>query len=87
MVLTVRMKKCKPRFKHIGDKSQFNEDMILKELSEVPFSLVYRVEDLNEKLDIFHSLLLEAMNHHAPVIKIQMTPPAPWMYDPEILLL
>ena len=82
------IEKYEPRFKYIRDERQFNEDMFLKELRKVPFSLVYGVENPNEKFDIFNSPLLEAIDHHAQLKEIKVTrPPAPWMHDPESRLL
>ena len=84
-LLNVRLKKYEPRFKYIRDERQFNEAKFIKDLKQVPFNLVYGVEDPDDKLEKFNSLLLEAINHHAPVKKIKVTrPPAPWMHDPEI---
>ena len=50
-LLNARLKKYEPRFKYIRDERQFNEAKFLKDLKQVPFNLVYGVEDPDERDD------------------------------------
>ena len=49
--LNVRLKKYEPYLEYIRDERKFNEEIFLKDLEQVPFSLVYGVDDPNEKLE------------------------------------
>ena len=49
-------------------------------MSYLPFSLIYAFEDVETKLDIFNSFILDCINKHAPSKKIKVTrQPSPWM--------
>ena len=47
---------CFPAFKKELNEKRFDRTAFKKELSSVPFNVVYSVDDPNEKVDIFNSL-------------------------------
>ena len=84
-LINVRVPRYEPRYKLIRDEKSFGHQSFVRDVSQLPFSLVYSIKDPDEKLTIFNQLLLEAINKHAPSKKIKVTrPPAPWIHDPEI---
>ena len=81
----MRVPRYEPRYKLIRDEKSFDHQSFVRDVSQLPFSLVYSIEDPDEKLTIFNQLLLEAINKHAPSKKTKVTrPTAPWIHDPEI---
>ena len=57
----------------------------ISDFSELPFSLVYSVEDPSEKLDVLNSSIGRCLDKHAPLTRIRITrPQAPWMKDLDI---
>ena len=57
-------------------------EWFISDFSQLPFSLVYSVEDPSEKLDVVNSLIGSCLEKHAPLTQIRVTrPPAAWMKD------
>ena len=62
-------------------------DTYLQDISRTPFSIVYVIDDPNDKLSIFNELILKCVNDHAPLIRTKFTrPPAPWMRNTEVIV-
>ena len=81
----IRVPRYEPRYKLIRDEKSFDNQSFVRDVNQLPFSLVYSIEDPDEKLSIFNQLLLEGINKYAPSKKIKVTrTPAPWIHDPEI---
>lgn len=84
-VLTVKLPRYEPRFKYIRSEKIFNQQKFIEDISRVPFSVIYAVDDPNTQLDIFNDLFKSCLNEHVPLKKGKMTrPPAPWMQDNSI---
>ena len=48
-------------------------------------SAIYGVDDPEEKLEMFNTMLLDCLNKPAPLRRIKITcPPAPWLQDQSI---
>ena len=48
-------------------------------------SAVYGVDDPEEQLEMFNTMLLDCLNSHAPLRRVKITrPPAPWLQDQTI---
>ena len=79
-VLNVRLLRFQPRLKYIREEKHLNIEQYVSDMSYLPFSLIYAFEDVETKLDIFNSFILDCINKHAPSKKIKVTrPPSPWM--------
>ena len=79
-VLNVRLLRFQPRLKYIREEKHLNIEQYVSDMSYLPFSLIYAFEDVETKLDIFNSFILDCINKHAPSKKVKVTrPPSPWM--------
>ena len=57
-------------------------ESFITDFSQLRITSVYAVNDPEEKMDIFNTLISGCLDKHAPVIRIRVTrPPAPWMKD------
>ena len=95
-ILNVRVPRFQPRLKYICDEKHLNIDqyiyiyiyIYISDINDLPFSLIYAFNDVETKLDIFNSLILDCINKHAPLKKIKVTrPPSPWMQSEKIRIL
>ena len=86
VVLNIRKQRFEPRFKYIRNEKHLDMNAYLKDVSQIPFSILYGLDDPNEKLSIFNELILNCINEHAPITRTKFTrPPAPWMRDPTVI--
>ena len=87
VILNIRKQRFEPRFKYIRNEKELDMNAYLEDISLLPFSVLYGINDPNEKLSIFNDLILNCINNHAPVRRTKFTrPPAPWMRDPNVML-
>ena len=83
--INIRVNRFQVRFKFLRNEKQFNEASFKGDLAALPFNLVYSVDDPNEKLDMFNTLLKSCIDQHAPLRRTKITrPPAPWLNKVEI---
>ena len=83
--INARMERYQPRFKYIRDNSKLVLEDFKADFQKLPFSTVYAMEDPEDKLDIFNSLVTECIDRHAPIKRIKCTrPPAPWLKSLDI---
>ena len=76
--INARMERYQPRFKYIRDNSKLVLEDLKVDFQKLPFSAVYAMDDPEDKLDIFNSLVTECIDRHAPIKRIKCTrPPAP----------
>ena len=81
----IRVNRFQPRFKWLRNEKQSDKQAFNEDLKATPFNLVYSVEDPDEKLEIFNSLLRTCVDKHAPLWKTKITrPPAPWLHKENI---
>ena len=66
-----------------SDKSKYISDF-----KSLPFSVVFSLDDPEEKLSIFNDIVLEYINTHEPTKRTKIkNSRAPWMPDVDIKLL
>ena len=83
--INIRVNRFQPRFKWLRNEKQSDKQAFNEDLKATPFNLVYSVEDPDEKLEIFNSLLRTCVDKHAPLRKTKITrPPAPWLHKENI---
>ena len=83
--IDIRVRRFAPTFKYIRNERQFNEESYVEDCANLPLSVVYALEDPNEKLDVFSGLILQCIERHAPLKRTRLTrPPAPWLQKDEI---
>ena len=84
-LVDIRVQRFTPRFKYIRNEKHFDDKAFVEECSNLPLSVVFGIDDPNEKLEIFTNLLLQCLNKHAPRKRVKVTrPPAPWLMNDEI---
>lgn len=84
-LVDIRVQRFTPRFKYIRNEKHFDDKAFVEECSNLPFSVVFGIDDPNEKLEIFTNLLLQCLDKHAPRKRVKVTrPPAPWLMNDEI---
>ena len=83
MIYAVR--KCKPvkgvhKVTEFGSYKQFDENMFLNDLSNVPWHVVKNCDNVNDVLDLWQSLLCKVVDRHNPkkVKRVRGTP-SPWL--------
>ena len=87
-LLNVRVPQFHPRLKYIHDEKHLNIEQYVSDINDLPFSLIYAFDDVETKLDIFNSLILDCINKHAPLKKIKVTRPlSPWMQSGKIRII
>ena len=83
--VNIRVPRFIPRFKYIRNEKSLKMEWFISDFSQLPFSLVYSVEDPSEKLDVLNSSIGRCLDKHAPLTRIRITrPQAPWMKDLDI---
>ena len=83
--INIRVNRFQPRFKWLRNEKQFDKQAFNEDLKATPVNLVYSVEDRDEKLEIFNSLLRTCIDKHPPLQKTKTTrPPAPWLHKESI---
>ena len=83
--VNIRVTRFQPRFKTIRDEKRFNEKAFIDDFSTLPFSVVYSIDDPDDKLNLFTSLFKSCLDRHAPLRKMKLTrPPAPWLNAEDI---
>ena len=86
--LNVRVPRFHPRLKYIHDEKHLNIEQYVSDINDLPFSLIYAFDNVETKLDIFNSLILDCINKHAPLKKIKVARPlSPWMQSGKIRIL
>ena len=74
------MERYQSLFKYIRDNSNHVLGDFKADFQKLPFSTVYAMEDREDKLDIFKTLVAECIDRHLPLKRIKCTrPPAPWL--------
>ena len=87
-LLNVRVPQFHPRLKYIHDEKHLNIEQYVSDINDLPFSLIYAFDNVETKLDIFNSLILDCINKHAPLKKIKVTRPlSPWMQSGKIRII
>ena len=85
IIVNARLSRFEARFKYIRSVKSFCSEDFVRDVSELPFSLVYAVDDPDEKISILNDLLRTCIDRHAPLVRCKITrPPAPWLKDVNI---
>ena len=83
--INVRIERYQPRFKYIRDNSKLIVEDFKADFQKLPLSTVYAMEDPEDKLDIFNTLVAESIDPHALLKRPKCTrPPAPWLKSLDI---
>lgn len=62
--INVRIKRFQPRYKMIRNEREFDEIKFLQDFSELLFNAIYSTDDIDDKLDLFISLLPTFIGRH-----------------------
>ena len=76
IILNVRKPRFTPRFKYIRNEKNFDKIAFINDVNTLPLSIVYSVDNPNEQIEIFNSLLLESIERSAPMKRVKITRPA-----------
>ena len=83
--VNIKVTRFQPRYKYIRDERNFDEAAFIEDVKGLPMSAVYGVDDPEEQLEMFNTMLLDCLNSHAPLRRVKITrPPAPWLQDQTI---
>ena len=78
--INARIERYQPRFKYIRDNSKLILEDFKADFQKLQFSTVSAMEDQEDKLDIFKTLITECIDRHAHLKRIKCTrPPASWL--------
>ena len=61
-ILNVRVPQFQPRLKYIRDEKLLNIEQYVSDINDLPFSLIYAIDNVETKLGIFNSLILDCIN-------------------------
>ena len=68
------------RYKYIKNMKNFNTKEYYTDFSTLLFSTVYSFDNPDNQLAMLNKLILDCIDHHAPLKRTKFTiPPAPWM--------
>ena len=74
-----------PKYKYIRIEKNYQQAKYIEDVSFLPFSMIYGIEDPTENLEIFKDILSECINNHAPLKCVKVTRlPAPWLQNETI---
>ena len=65
--ISARIERYQPRFKYIRGNSKLILEDFKADFQKLPFSTLYVVEDSEDKLDIFNTLVTKCIDRHAPL--------------------
>ncbi|CAB3988515.1 Hypothetical predicted protein [Paramuricea clavata] len=83
--INIRACRFQPRFKLLRDEKQFDEKAFIGDIASLPFNIVYGIDDPDQQLDIFNSLIKDCLDRHAPLRRSKITrPPAPWLNHSDV---
>ena len=78
--VNIKVTRFQPRYKYIRDERNLDETAFIEDVKGLPMSAVYGVDDPEEQLEMFNTMLLDCLNSHAPLRRVKITrPPAPWL--------
>ena len=64
------------------DFRNFNHNIFLQELYDLPWYRIFQTRDINTKIKIFNDFIIELFNKHAPLRQVRVTKPkSPWLTD------
>mgnify|MGYP001797574781 CR=1 FL=1 len=63
--MNIKTPRYEPRFKMIRNEKNFDSAHFIADIANLAFSLVYAVEEADEKLEILNNLLLSIIDKHA----------------------
>ena len=76
----IRPPKLRPTVVMRRSFKNFKNDLFLKELNSIDWNSIFNVGTIDEKLELFNSLLTELFDKHAPFRPIKLKHlPAPWL--------
>ena len=74
----IRTDRFVPRFKILRSERHFEVEKYIQDFEQLSLSIIYGVDDPNDKLDMFNTLVIECIENHAPLKRMKITrPPAP----------
>uniref|UniRef100_A0A0A9YIX2 RNA-directed DNA polymerase from mobile element jockey n=1 Tax=Lygus hesperus TaxID=30085 RepID=A0A0A9YIX2_LYGHE len=80
--LNLKLPKQHENLKVVRDKRKFDEKIFIKAASELDWDQIYMEPDLDKKIEIFTTLIVNLYNEHCPLHKIKPKHlPAPWISD------
>ena len=83
--VNIKVTRFQPWYKYIRDERNPDETAFIEDVKGLPMSAVYGVDDPEEQLEMFNTMLLDCLNSHAPLRRVKITrPPAPWLQDQTI---
>ena len=70
---------------NIYETFQIYELSFIGEFQALPFNIVYAMDIVDDKVDLFNILFTYCLEQHAPLSKMKVSrPPTPWLKDLEI---
>ena len=85
-IINVRKERYEPRYKMIRNEKNFDREKFINDSEKLPLNLVYSFDDIDDKLHVLNTLVLDCINQHAPLKRVKLTrPPAPWMKELDIV--
>lgn len=85
--LKINTNKIKPKLVTFRCFRNFNYDNFSNDLASLPWHEIIYENNIDKKVDLFNSFLLEIFNRHAPLKTVRVTKPkAPWL-TPNLKLL
>jgi len=77
-----------PIFRTYRSFKHFNHDLFLKDLDRIPFHFLFRMNNIDDKVNYLTSNILNLLNLHAPLITAKISKPyAPWLTENVQLLM
>ena len=71
-ILKLRTGKPRLEYKDVRSYKNYDSEIFKTELSGLPFREIYRINDVNEKIDFFNQLFTNTLDKHAPIKRIRI---------------
>ena len=85
VIFNIKKEKYQPCYKFIRFEKTLDMNSYTSDFQQLPFNLVYSLDDPEDQVSIFNKLVVDCINTYAPLRKVKRTRPvAPWMNDPKI---
>lgn len=72
-IINIKYDKFKPRYKMIRDERQFDRESFVSDFSNLPISVIYAIDDPEEKVEILHKFMQDCIDRHAPLRRTKIT--------------
>ena len=85
LIFNINKERFQPRYKYIRIEEKLNMNNYISDFKKLIINLVYAFGEPDDQIDVLNN---QCISDHVPTEKVKFTcPQAPWMKDPEIIII